>query len=261
MPGPVQYVLFDMDGLMIDSERIYSDVTNSILAPYGKEQTWDIKAGCMGKPERAAALHLLSFFPDIDLDLETYLKERNRLQDLAWPTVPLLPGTRKLVLHLKKHSIPIAIATGSRRRNYELKTRAEGAQPEKREVFEAFEEKVACGDDTQYGMRGKPNPDVFLVAAKELLGRNVGKLVGVDEEGSEYLTKEQLDERAKGLVFEDALPGMQAGKRAGMNVIWVPDPNLLDVEYTGKEKADQTLESLEDFRPEEWGLPPYDELS
>jgi pseudouridine-5'-monophosphatase len=115
-------------------------------------------------------------------------------------------------------------------------------------------------------MRGKPNPDVFLVAAREFLGRAVG-------DGEECTDSEKL-ERAKGLVFEDAIPGMQAGKRAGMSgmhhlgstgeiltgsyaVVWVPDVNLLGVEYDGIEKADQILESIEDFVPEQWGLPPY----
>ncbi|KAJ3800247.1 HAD-like domain-containing protein [Lentinula aff. detonsa] len=246
----VEYVLFDMDGLMIDSEKIYTDVTNEILAKYGKEMTWDIKAGCMGKPEKDAAQHLLSFFPDISLRLEDYLSQRNTLQDLAWPTVPLLPGVRKLVLHLRKHDIPIAVATGSRRRNYEMKTGHLG------EVFACFEGKVICGDDPRPGMRGKPNPEIFLIAAKETLGRDVGPLQGENEEVS--LTEAQKIERSKGLVLEDGLPGIQAGKRAGMSVVWVPDVNLLNVDYSGHEKADQILKSLEEFMPEEWGLPPYD---
>jgi pseudouridine-5'-monophosphatase len=98
----------------------------------------------------------------------------------------------------------MAVATSSRRRNFEKKTAHLQA------VFSLFEGKVICGDDQQYKMRGKPAPDIFLVAAKELLGRDVG---GPDEE----CTDAQLEERAKGLVFEDALPGMQAGKRAGMS--------------------------------------------
>ena len=40
-------------------------------------------------------------------------------------------------------------------------------------------------------------------------------------------------------------------------VVWVPDKKLLDVEYSEKEKPDQTLASLEEFIPEEWSLPPY----
>jgi len=39
--------------------------------------------------------------------------------------------------------------------------------------------------------------------------------------------------------------------------VWVPDQNLLDIGYSGEEKPDQTLKSLEDFVPEQWGLPPY----
>ncbi|KAJ4483726.1 HAD-like domain-containing protein [Lentinula aciculospora] len=248
----IQYVLFDMDGLMIDSEKIYTDVTNEILGKYGKEMTWGIKAGCMGKPEKDAAQHLLSFFPDIPLELEDYLSQRNVLQDLAWPTVSLLPGVRKLVLHLKKHNIPIAVATGSRRRNYEMKTAHLG------EIFGCFDGKVICADDLRSGMRGKPDPDIFLVAAKEMLGRDIGPLKGEKEEGVE-LTEAQIMERRGGLVLEDALLGLQAGKRAGMAVVWVPDVNLLNVGYSGKEKADQMLKSLEDFVPEEWGLPPCTE--
>ncbi|KAK0455568.1 HAD-like domain-containing protein [Desarmillaria tabescens] len=241
----IEYVLFDMDGLMIDSEKIYTDVTNAILAPYGCEMTWDIKAGCMGKPERAAAEHLLSHFPGISLTLESYLTQRNTLQDAMWPTVPLLPGVRKLVLHLKKHKIPMAVATGSRRRNYELKT------GHLQEIFRCFDGRVVCADDERWVMKGKPEPDIFLVAAREMLHRNVG-------EARSEISETHEAERRKGLVFEDGLPGMQAGKRAGMNVIWIPDANLLDVEYVGEEKADAMLKSIEDFVPEEWGLPPYD---
>lgn len=198
------------------------------------------------------------------MTIESYLEQRNLLQDALWPKVALLPGVRKLVLHLKAHRIPIAVATGSRRRNYELKT----AHLE--EVFGSFGGKVVCADDQQYTMRGKPEPDIFLVAAREVLGRNVGYPTEPENE-------EHKVQRANGLVFEDALLGLQAGKRAGMSgaspfhyyrtsttanlaylsVVWVPDANLLDLGNTGEEQADQTLRSIEDFVPEEWGLPPY----
>jgi len=118
------------------------------------------------------------------------------------------------------------------------------------EVFGCFEGKVVCGDDNPGKMRGKPEPDIFLLAARGQLGRKVGEGIECSEAENE--------EREKGLVFEDAIPGVQAGKRAGMSVIWVPDANLLDVEFAGPEKADQVLKSIEDFIPEHWGLPPYD---
>jgi len=240
----IEYVIFDMDGLMIDSESVYTIVTNNILGQYGKSMTWEMKAGCMGRPEREAAVHLLSYFPEIPLTVDSYLTQRNIAQDALWPTVQLLPGVQKLVLHLRKHKIPIAVATGSRRRNYNMKT------GHLMEVFGCFEGKVVCGDDNPGKMRGKPEPDIFLLAAREQLGRKVGESTECSEEDKE--------ERRKGLVFEDAIPGVQAGKRADMSVVWVPDTNLLDVEFSGPEKADQILKSVEEFVPEQWGLPPYD---
>ncbi|PBK73549.1 HAD-like protein [Armillaria solidipes] len=243
----VEYVIFDMDGLLIDTERIHTQVTNQILAQHGKEMTWDIKAGCMGKPERASAEHLLSFFPSISLSVDSYITQKNILQDKVFPSVPLLPGVRKLVQHLRKHGIPIAVATSSGRLRYEKKT------GHLAEVFDCFEGNVVCADDERWeaiAMKAKPAPDIFLVAARELLGRDVGE--------PEPVSEDQTLERKKGLVFEDGFAGVQAGKRAGMNVVWVPDNNLLEVEYTGDEKADVTLRSIDGFIPEKWGLPPYD---
>ncbi|KAH8118954.1 HAD-like protein [Phellopilus nigrolimitatus] len=242
----VEYVIFDMDGLLIDSERIYTDVTNNILGKFGKKMTWDIKAGLMGKPERQAAEHLLSFFPGIPLTIEDYLRERDEQQDILWPHVQPLPGAVRLVQHLHAQGIPIAVATGTRRGKFELKT------THLEHLFGCFEGKVVCGDDDRIDKsRGKPCPDIFLVAARELLGLPVGT-AEVEKAGVE----ERLI-RARGLVFEDAIPGVQAGKRAGMHVAWVPDSNLLDVEYSGIYKADEILRSLEDFEPVKWGLPPY----
>jgi len=169
------------------------------------------------------------------------------VQDALWPTVTLLPGVQRLVHHLKKHNVPMAIATSSRRRNYDLKT------SHLQSVFGCFEGKVVCGDDHEYKMRGKPAPDIFITTAREMLNRDVGH-----PEVSQ--TNIQIAECRKGLVFEDALPGMQAGKRAEMTVVWVPDSNLRKLGFTSTEKADQILDSLEDFIPEQWGLPPYDEL-
>jgi pseudouridine 5'-phosphatase len=199
--------------------------------------------------------------------------------------VQLLPGTARLVAHLAAHRVPLAIATGSSRRNFERKT------AHLQHVFKHFgDDHVVCGGGDDGGLRGKPFPDVFLAAAR-LLGRGVGSGSGdVNREEGDGVWEAELEERARGLVFEDAIPGVMAGKRAGMNgafshpsssilcaivvltprslcfggvVVWVPDENLLSVgssQLTDSEKPDQVLRSLEDFVPEEWGLPPYDDV-
>jgi pseudouridine-5'-monophosphatase len=283
--GPrVEYVIFDMDGLLIDSEKIYTLATNNILKPYGVQMDWNIKAGCMGVPELAAAKHLLGSYPKYVLEppsgnpppltIESYLLQRNKLQDELWPEVPLLPGAEKLVKHLVKHNIPIAVATGSRREKFYIKTQtgreaARDGQPKtaKQMLFELFGDRVVCADDdtdipcldgSLRKMQGKPNPDVFLVAAE----RALGKKVGFEPKGTDGITTEQVEERIKGLVFEDALPGALAGIRSGMNVVWIPDPNLREIEEKSKTdefEPHQILNSLVEFVPEEWGLPPYDE--
>lgn len=181
----------------------------------------------------------------------------------------------------------MAVATGSRKRDYLLKT--SGAQVQSVYQYFDLEKNVVTGDplpedpdspgrvaNGQRGIRkgrGKPHPDIFLVAAKECLKRDVGD---VSADISADSAEEPATERRKGLVFEDAIPGVIAAKRAGMNgerldfsfskvyllisviVVWVAVPELRALEASVDTAADQILQSLEDFRPEEWGLPPYD---
>ncbi|KAL4400667.1 phosphatase [Malassezia pachydermatis] len=270
--GCVRAVLFDMDGLLIDSERIYTDVVNEILKPYGKEQTWSIKARLMGKPERDATMVLLSslwppnpekeddvkrgFSEDCPFTIDNFLVERNARLLPAFETVSPMPGAQRLVQHLSKHNIPICVATGSKRRNFQIKS---SANPD---LFKCFGDRVVCGDDKVVG-RGKPNPDIFLIAAKYGLGLQHTKdgetfVQGIRDPGAEF------DGVLKGtegevLVFEDGLPGVEAGLAAGMKVVWVPDPNLSAVAEQGPTvQAHQTISSLKDFQPELWGLPPFD---
>ena len=192
--------------------------------------TWEIKAGLMGKGtsspriyhtqrtryssqvEREAAAHLLSFFPGIALTKEDYIAQRTIGQDRLWPTVRPLPGVPKLIAHLAKHQIPIVVATSSQRRNFLLKS-----ANLHEEIFGYFgcgvegqQEMVVCGDDVAGKTTGKPEPYIFLCAAREKLGKNVG-----DGEGN--VSPEHVLERGKGLVFEDAIPGVEAGKRAAMS--------------------------------------------
>ncbi|KAG8910522.1 hypothetical protein FRC01_006285 [Tulasnella sp. 417] len=183
--------------------------------------------------------------------MDEFIVERRARQDALWPTCQLLPGVRKLVEHLARHKIPMAVATGSIRRNYNLKA------GHHREVFDLFGNHVICGDDPHLKGLGKPRPDIFLLAA-ELLGRKVGggEVSSLDAKGEEG--RRLIQERARGLVLEDSINGLEAGQRAGMKTIWVPDEKLRALEPNETYGADRVLQSLEHFKPEEWGLPPYD---
>ncbi|CBQ70060.1 related to GS1 protein [Sporisorium reilianum SRZ2] len=274
----IKAVLFDMDGLLIDSEGIYTKVVNDILRPYGKEQTWEIKANLMGKPEREATLTLLSsiwpptkpdepYGPDCPFNIDNFLKDRNEVLLKAFEQVPQMQGAARLVQHLHKHNIPICVATGSKRKNYDIKT---ASHPN---LFGPFAERVICGDDARLS-RGKPHPDIFLLAAREGL---------LHSHPNDHLTQEKLGDRwtqnlremgqqfdgehhlqggeSSILVFEDAKPGVQAAKAAGMHVVWVPDPNLRALFPNEELGASQTINSLLDFDPTDWGLPAFDDQS
>lgn len=157
---------------------------------------------------------LFSLLPGLDehLTIEAYQIERQIAQDAAWPHVELLPGAEKLIRHLHAHQVPMAVATGSTRRNFRLKTAHEHSDPTKIEIFSLFGDYILCGDDPRV-KRPKPAPDIFLHAATM-----IGREVGLAEEGHErgVVSGTEKEERSKGLVFEDGIPGVQAALRAGM---------------------------------------------
>ncbi|EPQ27154.1 uncharacterized protein PFL1_05435 [Pseudozyma flocculosa PF-1] len=272
--APIRAVLFDMDGLLIDSEGIYTRVVNEMLAPYGKQQTWAIKANLMGKPERAATLTLLSsLWPspnstpqneevadDCPFSIDTFLADRNHVLEAAFRSVPAMPGAQRLVTHLAKHNVPICVATGSKRKNYDIKTNNLPA------IFAPFGKRIVCGDDPRL-KRGKPFPDIFLLAAREGLleeqqtSDRLGKdwTDGIRMYGEEHDAGGLAGGEAQVLVFEDAKPGVAAAKAAGMHVVWVPDPNLRALYPAEELGASQTIDSLLDFDPTAWGLPPFDD--
>lgn len=114
----------------------------------------------------------------------------------------LLPGVQKLVQHLANHNVPIIVATSSSRRNFLRKS------ANLKSFFDCFQGNIVCADDVAGKTTGKPDPYIFMHAAG-VLGRAVGT--------KELCTEAEAVERSKGLVFEDAIYGVQAGKRAGMS--------------------------------------------
>nr|VDD40382.1 unnamed protein product [Brassica oleracea] len=227
--GSITHVIFDMDGLLLDTEKFYTEVQEKILARYNKTFDWSLKAKMMGrKAIEAATLFVEECGISDSLSPEAFIVEReSMLQDL-FPTSDLMPGASRLLRHLHGKGIPICVATGTHTRHFDLKTQRH------RELFSLMHH-IVRGDDPEV-KQGKPAPDGFLAAARRF------------EDGPV--------DPCKALVFEDAPSGVMAAKNAGMNVIMVPDPRL-DKSYCTF--ADQVLASLLDFKPEEWGLPPFED--
>jgi pseudouridine 5'-phosphatase len=114
----------------------------------------------------------------------------------------------------------MALATSSIRRNYDIKTES------MKDMFSVFsEDRVVTGDDDRVPRgRGKPLPDIYLVAL-ETINEHIRK---TNPEEAEIQPNECI-------CFEDSVPGVEAGRRAGMRVVWCPHPGLLN-EYLGREK-------------------------
>lgn len=101
-----------------------------------------------------------------------------------------------------------------------------------KELFALFNHKV-CGSTDKEVENGKPAPDIFLVAARRFA---------------------KPPAATDCLVFEDSPNGVTAANSAGMQVVMVPDPRLSEERCA---HATQVLRSLADFKPEQFGLPPF----
>ena len=221
----ITHILFDMDGLLLDTERLYTIAQQKILDRFGITFTWEVKAKMMGRKALDAVNVMLDIYNlHEQITAEQFLKERELILDELFPTCELMPGVEKLLLHLHKHNIPMAVATSSHSRNFKLKT-----EKCHKQLFEKVFHHVITGDQVT---KSKPSPDIFQVASRGFEG--------------------EIDPHSV-LVFEDAPIGVEAGLAADMNVVLVSDSVEL-----GSVICNQHLKSMESFSPELWGLPPYE---
>jgi len=218
----ITHVLYDLDGLLLDTEPFYTEVTQAIVGRYGCTFDWSIKSRMIGKRAAESARILVESL-NLPITPEDYLRERAQMLESLFPKAQPLPGAKRLTQHLAGRGVRQAVATSSNQREFELKA------TNHREWFSVFRCFV-LGDDPEV-RRGKPAPDIFLAAAARI-----------------GATPDEC------LVFEDAPSGVEAACAAGMSVVAVPDPAMAREEY---HCAAEILSTLEVFEPEAWGLPGF----
>ncbi|KAH3669210.1 hypothetical protein WICMUC_005049 [Wickerhamomyces mucosus] len=228
-----------MDGLLINTEDIYTIVTNELLSEFNKGPlSWDVKINLQGRTSEIAAGLVIKAY-DLPYTPQEWIAKNIAKQKQYWSTCSFLPGAEELLRYLHDNKIPFALATSSSTINYERKT------GHLRHIFDLFGEHIVTGDDprVQKG-RGKPYPDIYLAALKSL--------------NDQLPAGQPIIQQDEVLVFEDGLPGVESGKAAGAYVIWVPHPEALKL-LNGKEndhigESGIVLNSLIEFDPKSFGL-------
>lgn len=186
---PVKAVLFDVDGLLIDTEAVYIDALQAAAAAMGLEMPLSFCHSMIGIPGPVCDGMIQDFYGP-DFVLETFgahfdAHTRRRFES----GVPVKAGAVELLDFLKQHRLPLAIATSSSQTTVKKHLGRAG-------LLDRFHA-VATRDDV---VRSKPHPDVYLEAARRL---------GVSAENC--------------IAFEDSNTGLTAAHAAGTMAIMVPD--------------------------------------
>ncbi|KAL2271413.1 hypothetical protein VTJ83DRAFT_784 [Remersonia thermophila] len=249
---PIRACLFDMDGLLLNTEDIYSLCANKVLAKYNRPPLpWSVKAKLMGVPggSNGDVFHAWAQLP---ISREQYAREQAEHHAVHFPECEPLPGATELLAHLTGggrggesaaaaaarnvdgRRVRVALASSTATDNFALKT----SRPAAKGLLDMIPENLrVLGDDPRVRPgRGKPAPDIYLLALDTI---------------NAALREENADEPpitpAECLVFEDSVPGVEAGRRAGMRVVWVPHEKLWE---EWKDKAREVLAGRTGLVPE-----------
>jgi len=213
IPSHIKAVIFDMDGLLIDSEPYWAKADEVFLEGHSIPYTPQINLHIMGMGQREIIEYYKNEF-GLTGDTQELITERKKLlYAFLLATVKLLDGVKEIVISLHKKNILLAIATTGH-------TREKAREILGKVGLESYFSVIVSGDDVE---KGKPAPDIYLKAAEFL----------------------QI-EPGRCLVFEDAPNGVKAGKAAGMIVFGI---NKEDELYKNLEEAgaDEIFRSLKEL--------------
>ncbi len=201
-------VIFDLDGSLVDSMWMWRAIDIEYLGRFGIPLPEDLQSKIEGMSFSETAVYFKEFFHIPD-SLEKIKDDWNRM---AWDKyaneVPLKPGIPEFLRSCREHGIKLGIATSNSRELVENIVEVHKL----RDYFSC----IMTGCDVAHG---KPAPDIYLAVSEKL-----------------RVNPERC------LVFEDIIPGIQAGKSAGMKVCAVEDAYSLQTKENKKALADFYIE-------------------
>jgi mannitol-1-/sugar-/sorbitol-6-/2-deoxyglucose-6-phosphatase len=211
----INAVIFDMDGVLIDSEHHWQQAERSLFAEMGIDLTDELLVQTRGLRTREMVAHWNTRFdlPHVSQG-ELIRRYDERMVETMRTGVALMDGAEDAILFFRNKGLPVALATCSTYAHIE-------AALERHGLLRYFDLVVSAAD----GMQGKPHPEVYLTAASRL---------GVDP--------------SRCLAIEDSFFGVIAARASRMKVVAMPDPSEFDQPRFGA--ADMKIRSLREINEE-----------
>lgn len=206
----IKAVLFDMDGLMIDTESLSTEAFINSAKAQGYNMTKEETLKVLGFTKASIYQFWIDYFQGTNVDGKKLVDDHYEyIENVLYTVGPeKMPYVEELLKYLRENNYKIAVASSSD--TADIKNNLEKTKLEK------YIDEIASGAEVE---NGKPAPDVFLLAAKRL---------GVDPKDC--------------LILEDSKAGIKAGKASGAMVFMVPDMFTVDKEC--EDTADRILTNL-----------------
>lgn len=212
MSRPFAAVIFDLDGVLADSEPWWNQIDAQLLGEHGVTYRGEYHQSVLGVSYRVAVEFYKKTFR-LSAPIEELMHRRGEIAAEFFANhVDLFPSVKTVLEQLLRMNLRLAIATSS--------VSASARPFLERHGLTSFFEVVVTGEEIE---RGKPAPDIYLRAAQKL-GVRAGAC----------------------LVVEDSLSGIAAAKAADMRVVAIPDTRFVDAREYEKE-ADYVRSSLSEI--------------
>ena len=212
MSQPFRAVIFDLDGVLADSEPWWNEIDAKLLAEYGVTYRGEYHRNVLGVSYRLAVEFYKKTF-GLSVPTDEMMRRRGEIAaDFFANRIDVFPSTKLVLQELRQMNLHLAVATSS--------VSASARPFLARHELTTFLEVVVTGEEVEHG---KPHPDIYLRAAEKL---------GIAADAC--------------LVIEDALSGIAAAKAAKMRVAAIPDTRFVDPSDYKKE-ADYLLGSLSEI--------------
>lgn len=206
----IKAVLFDMDGLMVDTESLSTEAFINSAKAQGYNMTKEETLKVLGFTKASIYQFWIDYFQGTNVDGKKLVDDHYEyIENVLYTVGPeKMPYVEELLKYLRENNYKIAVASSSD--TADIKNNLEKTKLEK------YIDEIASGAEVE---NGKPAPDVFLLAAERL---------GVDAKDC--------------LILEDSKSGIKAGKASGAMVFMVPDMFTVDKEC--EDTADRILTNL-----------------